>query len=68
MSDTRKPDTRRAYAALRKLKRLAGIAILATLAACSTMRHSPDGSSHNAAGGYIDACGPELPGLIGDDC
>ena len=23
--------------------------------------------SHNAAGGYRDACG-ELPGLIGDDC
>ncbi len=24
-------------------------------------------ASHNAAGGYVDACG-ELPGLIGDDC
>lgn len=24
-------------------------------------------SSHNAAGGYTDACG-ELPGLLGDDC
>lgn len=23
--------------------------------------------SHNAHGGYVDACG-ELPGLIGDDC
>lgn len=23
--------------------------------------------THNAAGGYIDACG-ELPGLVGDDC
>lgn len=23
--------------------------------------------SHNAAGGYVEACG-ELPGLIGDDC
>jgi hypothetical protein len=24
-------------------------------------------SSHNAFGGYRDACG-ELPGLVGDDC
>ncbi len=23
--------------------------------------------THNAAGGYIDACG-DLPGLYGDDC
>jgi hypothetical protein len=23
--------------------------------------------THNAAGGYIDACG-DLPGLLGDDC
>jgi hypothetical protein len=23
--------------------------------------------SHNAAGGYVDACG-DLPGLLGDDC
>ena len=26
-----------------------------------------DVPSHNAAGGYIDACG-DLPGLVGDDC
>lgn len=24
-------------------------------------------NTHNAAGGYIDACG-DLPGLVGDDC
>ena len=24
-------------------------------------------SSHNARGGYVDACG-QLPGMIGDDC
>jgi hypothetical protein len=23
--------------------------------------------THNAAGGYIDACG-DLPGMVGDDC
>lgn len=23
--------------------------------------------SHNASGGYIDACG-DLPGMVGDDC
>ena len=61
MSDTRKPDTRRQWALARKLKRLAGIALLVTLASCSTL------GSHNTAGGYRDACG-ELPGLIGDDC
>jgi len=26
------------------------------------------GPRHNAAGGYVPACGPSLPGLIGDDC
>lgn len=24
-------------------------------------------ATHNAAGGYTDACG-ELPGMLGDDC
>ncbi len=40
---------------------------MATCAAACT--HSPDRHSptHNAAGGYADACG-DLPGLIGDDC
>lgn len=61
MSDTRKPDTRKGFTLARKLKRLVGIALLVTLASCSTL------GSHNAAGGYRDACG-ELPGLIGDDC
>jgi hypothetical protein len=28
---------------------------------------SVDATSHNALGGYRDACG-ELPGMIGDDC
>jgi hypothetical protein len=27
----------------------------------------PTAPTHNAAGGYVDACG-DLPGLIGDDC
>ena len=67
MSDTRKPDTRRQWALARKLKRLAAVALVVALTACSTMKHSPDGSSHNTAGGYRDACG-ELPGLVGDDC
>jgi hypothetical protein len=25
------------------------------------------GPSHNASGGYVEACG-DLPGLVGDDC
>lgn len=68
MSDTRKPDTRRAFTLARKLKRLAGLAILATVAGCCTVKHSPDSVSHSAAGGYREACGSEFPGLIGDDC
>ena len=60
-------DTRKGFTLARKLKRLAAVALVVALTACGTMKHSPDGSSHNAAGGYRDACG-ELPGLIGDDC
>lgn len=37
--------------------------LVLTLAACTAQPER----SHNADGGYIDACG-ELPPLIGDDC
>jgi hypothetical protein len=40
------------------------------LASCmelQTRTHERAGGSHNAAGGYTEACG-ELPGMIGDDC
>ena len=55
--------TRRAWPLARRLKRLATIAAAVALAACAAL---PAGR-HNAAGGYVDACG-ELPGLIGNDC
>lgn len=44
---------------------------------CEHDRHNPvtgcypsddePGARHNAAGGYVAACG-ELPGMLGDDC
>ncbi len=37
------------------------LVLLFACTACSTL------PSHNAAGGYIDACG-DLPGTLGDDC
>lgn len=39
---------------------LALVGVAVAIATC-------DRPSHNARGGYIDACG-ELPGMIGDDC
>jgi hypothetical protein len=52
------------------LRRLAILALLwavgyADLLAMQRMMDARP--THNAAGGYIDACG-ELPGLVGDDC
>jgi hypothetical protein len=45
--------------------------LAATCTGCSSAPVHPEefrrGESHNAAGGYIDACG-DLPGLVGDDC
>ena len=46
------------------MKRLTLIALLAALLASCATNPPP---SHNALGGYIDACG-ELPPLQGDDC
>lgn len=37
--------------------------MVAGLSGCAAMQDR----THNAAGGYIDACG-NLPGLVGDDC
>lgn len=36
------------------------VAVIGTVKAVATPHH-------NAAGGYIEACG-DLPGLVGDDC
>lgn len=35
--------------------------------ACEPFCDEPEYATHNAAGGYREACG-ELPGLLGDDC
>jgi hypothetical protein len=43
------------------------VLLLIALASCMGRVSAPEQPSHNAAGGYIDACG-ELPGLVGDDC
>jgi hypothetical protein len=44
-----------------------GVLLVLALASCVGCVATPEQPSHNAAGGYIDACG-ELPGLVGDDC
>jgi hypothetical protein len=45
--------------------------LLATCTGCATAPVHPEefrrGETHNASGGYIEACG-ELPPLVGDDC
>lgn len=47
---------------------LAGLAYAVACVSLIVQLASMDASpTHNAHGGYIDACG-ELPGLVGDDC
>lgn len=48
------------------LAMLVALLIIAALTGCTTVP-APASGSHNAAGGYRDACG-ELPPLYGDDC
>jgi len=60
------------YATREELMRskLIWIALLAALLALkvgSCVHPKWISPNHNAAGGYIPACG-ELPGLVGDDC
>jgi hypothetical protein len=51
----------------RTLTVLTLVAALALLLGCASAPIAPDTGSHNASGGYREACG-ELPGLLGDDC
>ena len=46
---------------------LAGLAYAVACVTLIVQLASMDAPSHNAHGGYIDACG-DLPGLVGDDC
>jgi len=47
--------------------RLRTLAILALMLLPLALHAINRPSTHNAAGGYIGACG-DLPGLVGDDC
>jgi hypothetical protein len=57
MTDARARDLARARVLVLALALVAALAV-AVLVGCST---------HNAAGGYVPACG-QLPGMVGDDC
>ena len=46
--------------------RLIALLLLVFIGSCETTDTLE--RSHNAAGGYIEACGPTLPGVLGDDC
>ena len=48
---------------------LSCVASLVTLGAMIALylQRGADPPTHNAAGGYIEACG-DLPGMVGDDC
>lgn len=50
------------------MRRVAFFGVLVTMMCLISCAHEIDKLvTHNAAGGYIDACG-DLPGLLGDDC